>query len=551
MRRLTNIKKKENNRYGRLVFYMIALLPSLFTWVLLIAFVLIYSFDMMDYIKDNNIFPGAHDFFIMIIWAVPIAITGSCCGMVIDKYPKHLGKFTTVGLVGSSVFLVIDMIALHLVNGLFLIIAVFCLGAFMGILTITAHTIYGSSIKWTHRGRGYSWAIFGGLFFCILLLLGTEIFNLDFFFSFSLISFLGSLISITFYYYTQDWPFWENDPWVTPLFRILKRVSVDAYYWTHALVYLMIGLTFGSLAQAGIILGFSTFLDFSWYKSFWFVVLLGSCFFSLPSGFLTDYWGRKTSIILALYGIVFASLIVGLFNDYSTTFYLSALIIGISFALIHPALDGSLWVDLAPRDSVGKYSSLNFQSLGLGIYIGFPLSYLFVSEQILDITLIMNVFILLGLAILAGLPLFWIGDSFPPLEFFLLLVINDAGMPIFHYDFGREKELKVDLPLISGALSAVGSFMLEATGEEGANLSLVRHGTHFIISDEGKMGLSAAIFANKNDPELHNLLQKFLRKFEEKFKAIIPTWSGDLSQFYDAINDAEQIFGPLVTIQVD
>ena len=49
------------------------------------------------------------------------------------------------------------------------------------------------------------------------------------------------------------------------------------------------------------------------------------------------------------------------------------------------------------------------------------------------------------------------------MEFFLLLVINDAGIPIFHYDFGREKELKVDLPLISGALSAVGSFMLEAT----------------------------------------------------------------------------------------
>ncbi|MFX1284010.1 MAG: MFS transporter [Promethearchaeota archaeon] len=545
------VNNEKNNKYSRLIHYTNALLPSLFTWVLLIAFVLIYSFDMMDYIKDNNILPGTHDFFIMIVWAVPAGVTGSFSGMVIDKYPKDLGKVTVVGLIGSSLFLAIDMIALQFINGLLLIIAVFCLGAFMGVLTITAHTLYGSSIKWTHRGRGYAIAIFGGLFSCILLLLGTELFNLDFFFSFSVISVIGIVISIVFYYYTRNWPFWINDPWVTPLIRILKRPSVEAYYWTHTLVYLMIGLTFGSLAQAGIILGFSTFLDISWYKSFWLIVLIGSCFFIFPSGFLTDYWGRKTSIILALYGIVFASLIVGLFNDYSAAFYLSALIIGISFALIHPALDGSLWVDLAPRDSIGKYSSLNFQSLGLGIYIGFPLSYLFVSEQILDITLIMNVFILLGLAILAGLPLFWIGDSFPPLEFFLLLVINDAGMPIFHYDFGREKELQVDLPLISGALSAVGSFMLEATGEEGANLSLVRHGTHFIISDKGKMGLSAAIFANKNDPELHSLLQKFLQKFEEKFKAIIPTWSGDLSQFDDAINDAEEVFGPLVTIQVD
>ena len=486
----------------------------------------------------------------MIIWAVPAGITGSFCGMVIDKYPKHLGKFITFGLIGSSVFLVIDMIALHIINALILIFAVFCLGACMGILTIAAHALYGAMIPWKYRGRGYSWAIFGGLFFCFLLLLGSEMFDFDFFIYFSLISFLGIIITIIFYYSTRDWPFWENDPWKTPLLRILKRPSVGAYYWTHTLIYLMLGLTIGSLAQAGIILGFNPILD-SWYKSFWFAVLFGSCLFILPSGFLTDRWGRKTSIILAIYGVVFASLVVGLFSDNSPAYFVSAFLIGISFAFIHPALDGSLWVDLSPRDSIGRYSSLNFQSLGLGMYIGFPVSYLFITEQILDITLIMNVFILLGLALLASAPLFWIGDSFPPLEFFLLLVINDAGIPIFHYDFGRKKELKVDLPLISGALSAVGSFMLEATGEEGASLSLVRHGTHFIISDDGELGLSAAIFSNKNDPELHDLLHKFLTSFEQRFKDEIPTWSGDLSIFHDAIDDAEEIFGPLVTIEVN
>ena len=113
MKKLTPIGKIDL-KYSKFAYYTIVLLPSLFTWVLLIAFVLIYSFDMMEYIKENNIFPGAHDFFIMIIWAVPAGITGSCCGMVIDKYPKHLGKFTTLGLVGSSLFLAIDMIALQL-----------------------------------------------------------------------------------------------------------------------------------------------------------------------------------------------------------------------------------------------------------------------------------------------------------------------------------------------------------------------------------------------------------------------------------------------------
>jgi MFS family permease len=505
---------------------------------------------MMDYITVNNIFPGLHAFFIMAVWAIPAGITGSFSGMIIDKYPKYLGKFTTIGMVGSSIFLAFDMFALLLENGFLLIIAVFCLGAFMGVLTISSHSLYGSAINWRNRGKAYSFAVFGFTISSILLLLGTKMLNMDFFFALNLIGLLGILISIMFYYITLNWPFWTNDPWGTPLLRILRRPSVEAYFWTHSLIYLMLGLTIGSLAQAGVLLGFSAFLGLDWYKFFWVVVLIGSFLFSLPSGYLTDHWGRKTSIILAIYGIVFASLIVGLFNEYSFSFILSALIIGLSFALIHPSLDGSLWVDLASRDSIGRYSSLGFQSLGLGIYIGFPLSYLLISEPTITITLIMNVFILLGLAILAGLPLFWIGDSYPPLEFFLLLVINDAGMPIFNYDFQRKRDLKVDLPLISGALSAVGSFMLEATGEKDARLSLVRHGTNFILSD-GKGGISAAIFSNKNDPELQGLLSTFLDRFQEKYRDVITSWTGNVNAFADAVNDAEEIFGPLVTIKDD
>ncbi len=122
-------------------------------------------------------------------------------------------------------------------------------------------------------------------------------------------------------------------------------------------------------------------------------------------------------------------------------------------------------------------------------------------------------------------------------------------MPIFHYDFKRDQDLKVDLPLISGALSAVGSFMLEATGEVGARLNLVRHGTNFILSDKGKLGIIGAIFANKNDPELKGLLHQFLNRFEKRFSNKIDSWNGNLREFDDAIHDAEDIFGPLVTIQ--
>jgi hypothetical protein len=197
-------------------------------------------------------------------------------------------------------------------------------------------------------------------------------------------------------------------------------------------------------------------------------------------------------------------------------------------------------------DSIGRYSSLGFASLGLGIVIGFLISYWIFLQT--EIALIINAFMLIGLAVLASLPLFWISDSFPPLDFFLLLVINDAGMPIFHYKFG-EKNLKVDLELISSALSAVSTFMLEATGEENAVLNLVRHGTYYIMSESSDTGLSAAVFSNKNDPELQKLVKKFLNHFEEKFRTEISSWTGRIDTFSDAINDAEEIFGPICSIR--
>ena len=113
----------------------------------------------------------------------------------------------------------------------------------------------------------------------------------------------------------------------------------------------------------------------------------------------------------------------------------------------------------------------------------------------------------------------------------------------------NDDSLKVDLALISGALTALSTFMSEATGELTGRLSLVRHGTHFILSDETESDLTAAIFANKNDPELQRLLRKFLYQFQEKYGEKIKDWTGDTKEFLDSVNDAEEIFGHLISIK--
>lgn len=535
---------------------ILILLPTAFSWILLSSFFLIYSFDMILYVKSNNLIPlmspisAFNDFILMAIWGIPTGITLCFTGMTIDKYPKYLGKFVSLSIFGCSIFLAIGIIALKMSNGFLVAIALACLGFFMGIQIISGHTLFGSQIKWSQRGKAYSLALFAFLSTSLVLLMICQIFSIDFFFPLAVIAIFGFGCCILLFFSTKSWFFWENDPWPTKSLSIITRYSNIGYFWTHCLIWLMFGLIIGSLSQAGssatVVSNSLLGIDLDVYKDFWAIVIIGSMLLILPSGFLTDKLGRKTPIILATYGLVFASVIVGLLEPTPTVFFISAILVGFSFSLVHPSLDSSLWIDLTPMDSIGRYSSLGFASLGLGLVIGFFISYWIFLQT--EIALIINAFMLIGLSVLASLPLFWISDSFPPLDFFLLLVINDAGMPIFHYKFG-EKKFKVDLELISSALSAVSTFMLEATKEENAVLNLVRHGTYYIMSEGSDTGLSAAVFANKNDPELQKLVKKFLNRFEEKFRTEIPSWTGRIDTFSDAVNDAEEIFGPICSIK--
>ena len=153
-----------------------------------------------------------------------------------------------------------------------------------------------------------------------------------------IIAFLGLIISILFYRVTRDWLYWQNDEWPTGSLQIVRRISVRAYFFSHVLIYMMLGLTIGSLAQEGIAAGYTRFLGFELgaFETFWAILLLGSVVFILPAGYLADKWGRKTLTILATYGIVLASLIASLHGlldpqfDYFL-FVSTAFIIGVSF----------------------------------------------------------------------------------------------------------------------------------------------------------------------------------------------------------------------------
>jgi hypothetical protein len=124
-----------------------------------------------------------------------------------------------------------------------------------------------------------------------------------------------------------------------------------------------------------------------------------------------------------------------------------------------------------------------------------------------------------------------------------LLVIEEGGLPIFDYSFRKKLDVSVELTLLSGALTAVSSFMSETLKEKG-ELNLVRHGSHFILTDR-LGGIAAAVFSNKQDPELRKSLHEFLVLFCEIFSTELKTWDGTRSLFDGAVELAEEVFGHL------
>lgn len=523
------------------------LLPIMYSWTFGIIYILFDVFDLVNYVEIHHLDFFHNRFLLLSLWAGPCALTLIFTGIIIDYYPNLLDKLLFFSLLGTSLSLLINLYALIMLNELLMSTTVILLGFFFGILIVSSQTLYSIITPLEKRGKAYSIVISGVSLFCIfsIAFLDSIFPKSPFLMPLFIIGVLGLIFAIIFYFLLKQYDLtWINEKCSTKLIKILTRPSVLVYFWSNTLIWTMLGLMIGSLAQvqtAETLSLLQSLFSISPYKGFWIVVVFGMLLIIMISGPLSDIIGRKSLIVFSTTGLVLASLVIAIFDS----FLISTLLIGFSFACAQTF--NSLWVDLASRDSIGRYNSLNFSSMGLGFIIGFIISFFFYME--FPNFLNLNIFILLGIAVFASLPLFWISDSYPPLEFFLLLVTNKSGIPMFHYNFQNEETLKVDLSLISGALTALSSFMVEAIGESQAKLSLIRHGSHFIIAEESNNGLSGSIFSNKNDPELQHLLKRFLNRFQEKYGNEINNWHGNLNTFTTAVIDAEEIFGHLITLK--
>ncbi|MHA1941471.1 MAG: MFS transporter [Candidatus Hodarchaeales archaeon] len=540
-------------------FFMVVI-PSMFTWCLASLLLLIYSFDILDYVEnsEDNPFMG-WGVTILAVLLIFIILALYITGGLLDTNPEYLKRGVIFGMLGSSIFSILFVVSINSAL-LFLICLIGLVFCFAILLTSSGTLFAGMSNVWS-RGKVYSVSIFGFLLLVISSLFigygvssqyaSSDPLSMTWVIVIPSIGVLGLILTAIFYLLSRDIDKpWIPDAWPTKFSKIIGRRSVQAYLSTHFLLYCMLGISIAIFPQVGLLLDVSEKfvlelgeMQLTTGKVFWLVVLLGDLILVLPAGYLSDKFGRKNLIVLAIYGIVISAMILGL-EKTELSFLISALIIGFSFALIHPTLDSSLWADLSPRDGLGRYFALGFMSLAFGLGTGYGIGHWILVPSLDNLDLI--TYLLIVLAIIAAFPLFWASDSYKPLDFTLLMVIEEGGLPLFDYVFQKKLETDIELTLLSGALTAVSSFMNETMSGDEGDLNLVRHGNHFILTDKDRTtGISTVIFSNKQDPELKKALREFQGLFCDQYGHLLKTWNGNRSLFDSAVDIAEEVFGYL------
>jgi len=516
---------------------ILILLPVTLVWLETSLFILIYGFELLNSIpltEMSNPFTSFGTFLLFITTGIStLSIVGS--GYLIDRRPSITIKL----IIGSLLFNGLSFIcnAFSLSFNPFIIIGLPSLGFSLGVLAVAAHSIFIVNVKIVDRGFMYSCAVFTSMIIAIMFIIVFEILKLSVDIPLIILGFFSLIASLIIFYSFKTEFLWINDQFPTSTRKIITRRSVQAYTIAHLLTYIMLGVAFTTISQM-----------VNESNLFWVLVFLGDLIFVILMGKLSDRVGRKDLFVFGTYIIVFSVLIVAV-TDFYVIYYVSAIILGISFSMMHPSIDSGIWADLAPLDSIGRYSALNITSLLQGIGIGFVIGFLISPIGRIDIV----TYLLIALAILSLSPLFFIADSFKPLEIYLLLV-STSGILMFHHDFDSQQEIsRKDLTLVSGALSALGT-IFEAIDEiAGSGLDLLRHGNVFIIQSkvkttEGKT-VFGTIFTNKLDPEIQSNLDKFVFRFCLRFQQEIVKWTGLTSIFHTAVQDAEEIFGPLIPVR--
>ncbi len=110
-----------------------------------------------------------------------------------------------------------------------------------------------------------------------------------------------------------------------------------------------------------------------------------------------------------------------------------------------------------------------------------------------------------------------------------LFVLSKQGVSMYSYSFGIEMKKP---ELISGMISALSSFIKEATGSKQA-LRTIDQQDKKLILNQGDY-IMVALLCDKDLPIIHKRISKFTESFENKYGKYLLSWRGEQSLFKSA-----------------
>ncbi|MFX1384212.1 MAG: hypothetical protein ACFFBP_17390 [Promethearchaeota archaeon] len=110
-----------------------------------------------------------------------------------------------------------------------------------------------------------------------------------------------------------------------------------------------------------------------------------------------------------------------------------------------------------------------------------------------------------------------------------LFVLTKDGVSMYNFSFGIELRRP---ELITGMISALSTFMKEATGSK-EGLRTIDQQDKKIILNHGEF-TTVALIGDKDLPIIHKRVKKFTDTFENKYGKRLLNWSGEITMFKDA-----------------
>ncbi|MFX1384211.1 MAG: hypothetical protein ACFFBP_17385 [Promethearchaeota archaeon] len=118
-----------------------------------------------------------------------------------------------------------------------------------------------------------------------------------------------------------------------------------------------------------------------------------------------------------------------------------------------------------------------------------------------------------------------------------LFVLTKQGVSMYNYSFGIELRRP---ELISGMISALSTFMQEATGSK-EDLRTIDQQDKKVILNHGEY-TTVALICDKDLPIIHKRVKNFTEKFENRYGKQLLNWFGETSMFKDAETIVSKFF---------